>query len=136
MDWTLILWTIVVPAAMLGLTMGARWLAVRYSENLLLSRAFAFVETMGERARDKYLVELAEAKAPGSPGGVTVTAEEMSQLRAKVWQIAVAEAPKAIRDVLTDDIGAEQGKAIIGAKIREASAGAAVPAAAPVSAQG
>ena len=120
MDIQEIIWTIAVPGVMLGVVMGARWLAAKYEANNLLTRGFAFVELMGERGRDKYLMEVAAAKDPASPGGTTITAAEMSALRASVWKTALAEAPKALRDVLNDEIGAEQGKAIIGAKIREA----------------
>ena len=122
MDIQTILWTVAVPAAMLGVVMGARWLAARYKENALLTRAFTFLELMGERGRDKYLMELAAAKDPNSPGGREVTPAELSSLRDGVWMKSIAEAPDAIRDTITKEIGAEQGKAIIGAKIREAGA--------------
>lgn len=119
MDIQTLIMTVAVPLVLLGLAFGARWLAARYHENTLLTRAFAFVELMGTRGRTKYLAEIEAAKSPDSPGGVEVTPEEASALREKLWQITLKEAPGAIRDTIITQIGPEAAKGIIGEKLEK-----------------
>lgn len=114
MDLQTIILTVAVPLGLAGLAMAGRWLAAKYAERDLLARAFLFLELMGKRGRDKYQLEIEKAKSPDSPGGQEITPEERSELRQRLWNIALAEAPGAIREVLLDQIGAEQGKAVIG----------------------
>lgn len=74
MDWFEIVASLVLLALSAGLVFVVRkgWIEQQLSDA---------VYSIAQRARDKYLAEMTAARAPSSPGGVMVTAEEASKAR-------------------------------------------------------
>lgn len=109
-----LLMQVILPAAATIILSLISFYLPKFLGGSVVVRDFAiFIEGFGNRARSKYLFELAEKKSKDSDGGEEVTAAEISDLREKMWNLALDEAKGPLLDYIKK-MGPEVFKGFIG----------------------
>ena len=115
------LWEAIITAVIgvvgVAATIFLRWLTVWLNERgLSKDRVDAFnlaIEAWGSRVRDKFLVELMAMKDPDSPGGEDITAEELSALREKAYDLFLNDATEPVVEQAME-LGKDAVKGLLG----------------------